>query len=76
MLSGYFFDPSKGVAVATNVVGKIDYQSTRMTFVPQHLWPPAYDKKGNCYAGRRQTNYLSQWTQANQLTDQLTIISI
>ena len=31
--------------------------------------PPAYDKKGSCYAGHRQTNYLMQWTQANQLTD-------
>ena len=26
--------------------------------------PPAYDKKGNCCVGRRQTNYLIRWTQA------------
>ena len=43
----------------------------RMTFA--RAAPPAYDKKGNCYAGRKQTNYLTGWTQANQLTDQLTI---
>jgi len=36
-----FFDPSKGVAVATNVVGKIDYQSTRMTFVRAVPPPPS-----------------------------------
>ena len=38
----------------------------RMTFA--RAAPLAYDKKGNCYAGRRQTNYLIRWTQANQLT--------
>jgi len=37
--------------------------------------PPAYDKKDNCCAGRKQTNYLTRWTQANQITDQLTITS-
>ena len=37
--------------------------------------PPAYGKKGHYYAGRRQTNYLTLWAQANQLTDQLTIIN-
>ena len=30
--------------------------------------------KDNCYVGHRQTNYPTLWTQANQLTDQLTII--
>ena len=35
--------------------------------------PPAYDK-GNCYAGRRQTNYLTRWTQANQLSNKLTLV--
>jgi len=43
----------------------------RMTFA--RAAPPAYDKKGNRYAGRRQTNYLIRGTQANHLTDQLTI---
>jgi len=33
------------------------------------------DKKGNCYAGHGQTNYLTRWTQANQVIDQLTIIN-
>ena len=38
--------------------------------------PPAYDKKGNCYAGRKQTNYLIRWTQANKkLSNRLTIIN-
>ena len=41
----------------------------RMTFA--RAAPPAHDNKGNCCAGRRQTNYLTRWTQANQLTDQL-----
>jgi len=44
----------------------------RVTFA--RAAPPAYDKKGNCCAGRRQTNDLIRWTQANQLTDQLAII--
>ena len=38
--------------------------------------PPAYAKKGNCYAGRRQTNYPIRWTQANQLSNKLTIINM
>jgi len=29
----------------------------RVTFA--RAAPPAYDNKGNCYAGRRQTNYLT-----------------
>ena len=41
----------------------------RMTFA--RAAPPAHDNKGNCCAGRKQTNYLTRWTQANQLTDQL-----
>jgi len=45
MLSGYFFDPSKGVAVATNVVGKIDYQSTRMTFVKAVPPPSIFSRR-------------------------------
>jgi len=45
----------------------------RVTFA--RAAPPAYDKKGNCCAGRRQTNYLIRWTQANQLNDQLAMIS-
>ena len=28
-----------------------------------------------CYTGRRQTNYLIRWTQANQLSNELTIIN-
>ena len=51
----------------------IPHLVVRMTFA--RAAPPAYDKKGNCYAGRRQTNYLTRWTHANQLTDQLTIIN-
>jgi len=39
----------------------------RVTFARAAL--PAYDKKGYCNAGRKQTNYLIRWTQANQLTD-------
>jgi len=34
---------------------------------------PAYDKKSNCCAVSRQTDYLTRWTQVSQLTDQLTI---
>jgi len=59
--------------MATNFVGKIDLV-VHMTFA--RVAPPAYDKKGNYYAERRQTNYLIRWTQANQLPDQLTIINI
>jgi len=71
-----FFDPSIDVAVATSFVGKIDLQYSpivRMTFA--RAAPRAYNKKRNCCAGRRQTNYLTRWTQANQLTDQLTVIN-
>ena len=35
--------------------------------------PPVYDKKDSCYTGRRQTNYLIQWTQANKLSNTLII---
>ena len=49
------------------------HRVVRMTFA--RAAPPAYDKKSNCYAGRRQTNYLTRWTQANQLANQLTIIN-
>jgi len=62
MLSGYFFDPSKGVAVATNVVGKIDYQSTRMTFV--RAVPPA-----SLAAGIRQERQLLCRAKANKLPE-------
>jgi len=56
------------LAVATNVVSKIDLQySPRTTFARAAL--PAYEN-GNCHAGRRQTNYMIRWTQANELTDQ------
>jgi len=41
----FFFDPSGDIAMATN-----------MTFAREAA--PAYDKKGNCYAECRQTNYL------------------
>ena len=54
---------------------KIDFKSTlviRLIFA--RAAPPAYDK-GNCCAGRRQTNYLIRWTQANQLSNKLTIIN-
>jgi len=37
--------------------------------------PPAYNKKGNCHAGRRQTNYLIRWTQENQLSNRLTMMN-
>jgi len=61
--------------VAINFVGKIDLSTpcnvlVRVTFV--RAAPPAYDKKGNCNVGCRQTIYLTRWTQANQLTDKLT----
>jgi len=76
----FFFDLSRDVAIATNFFfgGGIDLQYTNthrvvhMTFARA---APAYNKKGNCYAGRRQTNYLIRWTHANQLNDQLTIIN-
>jgi len=74
-----FFDLSRDVAIATNFFwGGIDLQYTNthrvvhMTFARA---APAYNKKGNCYAGRRQTNYLIRWTHANQFNDQLTIIN-
>ena len=51
----------------------IPHLVVRMTFA--RAAPAAYDKKGNCYTGRRQTNHLTRWTHANQLTDQLTIIN-
>jgi len=63
----FFFDLLRNVAVATNFVDKIDLHSNlvvRTTFA--RAAPPAYDKKGNCYAGRRQTNYVIRWLQANQ----------
>jgi len=41
----------------------------RMTFA--RAAPPAFNNMGNCYAGHRQTNYPTRWTQANQLADQL-----
>ena len=47
--------PSRRVAVTTNFVGKIDLV-VRMTFA--RAAQPAFDNKGNCYAGRGQTNYL------------------
>ena len=62
--------------MATDSVGKIDLQSTSLVRVSfARASPPAYDKKGSCYAGRRQTNYLIRWTQANQLSNKLTIIN-
>ena len=49
-------DDLRNVAEATNFVGKIylRYLVVRMTFV--RAAPPAYNRKGNSYAGRRQTN--------------------
>jgi len=43
----------------------------RMTFA--RAAPPAYDLKRHCCAGRMQTNYLTRWTQANQLIKQIKI---
>ena len=37
--------------------------------------PPAYENKSNCYAGRRQRNYLIRGTQENQLSNKLTLIN-
>ena len=72
-----FFDLSRDVAATTNFVGKIDLQYTpclvRMTFT--RAAPPAHDKKGNCYAGHRQTNYRIRRTQAIRLPNKLTIIN-
>jgi len=56
-----FFSISSDVAAASNFVGKSDLQSRlhlviRVTFA--RAAPPAYDKKGSCFAERRQTNYL------------------
>jgi len=62
-----FFDLSMDVAMATNFVG-IPHLLVRMVFA--RAAPPADD---NCYAGRRQTNYLTRWTQVNQLSNKLTI---
>jgi len=44
----------------------------RMTFA--RAAPPAYVKNCSCCAGRRQTNYLIRWTQANQLSSKLTVV--
>jgi len=71
-----FFSISRDVAVATNFVGKIDLQShlvVRVTFA--RAAPPAYDKRGSYYAGRRQTNHVIRWTQANQSNNKVTIIN-
>ena len=83
-----FFDSLRNVAVASNFVGKNN--NSNLWPVPVCVCvsvchavcmrfamaaPPAYDKKGNCYTGRWQINDLIRWTQANQLTDQLTIIN-
>jgi len=70
----YFSDPARDVAVATNFVGKSTSNThlvVRMTFA--RAAQPAYDKKSNCCAVSRQTDYLTRWTQVSQLTDQLTI---
>ena len=47
--------------MATNIVGRIDFQSKHLKFVPvtcARAAPPAYDKKCNCCAGRAQANKL------------------
>jgi len=49
--------------MATNFVD-IPHLLVRMVFA--RAAPPADD---NCYAGRRQTNYLTRWTQVNQLSN-------
>jgi len=70
------FDPSRDVTVATNFVDKstcIPHLVVRMTFA--RAAPPAYDKNGSCYAGRMQTYYIIRWTQANQLSNKLSITS-
>jgi len=70
------FDPSRDVTVATNFVDKstcIPHLVVRMTFA--RAAPPAYDKNGNCYPGRMQTYYIIRWTQANQLSNKLSITS-
>ena len=55
-----FFDPSRDVAVLWAKSTSIANLVVRMTFT--RAAPPAYDKKGSCYAGRRQTNYLTRRT--------------
>jgi len=67
-----FFRSLRGVVVATNLWTKSTYNShlvVHMRFA--RAAPPAYDKK----AGRRQTNYLIRWMQANQLSNKLTTIN-
>jgi len=76
--SEVIFHRSRNVAVTTNFVGRGEWASNphlvvRMTFA--RAAPPAYVKKGNCYAGRRHKNYLLRWTQANQLSNKLTIVN-
>jgi len=51
----------------TQFFGRIDFQSTHLQLVRVAIAraaPAAYDKKCNCRAGCRQTNYLIRWTQA------------
>ena len=77
----YMNDPSRDVAVATNFVGKIDLQSTHLTWLSSRAIreiSACREKVCECNCcmllRRRQTNYLIRWTHANQLTEHLTII--
>jgi len=61
------FRSLKGRCSGTQFFGQIDFQSMHLQFVRiaiARAAPAAYDKKCNCRAGRRQTNYLIRWTQA------------
>ena len=56
--------------MATNFVSKmISNAHLVVCMTLARVAPQAYDKKGNCYVGRRQTTYLTQWKQVNELTD-------
>jgi len=61
------FRSLKGRCSGTQFCGQIDVQSTHLQLVRiaiARAAPAAYDKKCNCRAWRRQTNYLIRRTQA------------
>ena len=76
--SGVIFSISQGTLPWQPILWAKSSSNThvvvRVTFA--RAAPPAYDEKGNCYTGHRQTNYLIRRMQANQLINKLAIISM
>jgi len=71
---GYLFHSSRYVAVATNVVGKSTCNAhiyRRSAVCEIFLDVIGLRVRLMLPVGRRQTNYLIRWTQANQLAGQL-----